>query len=51
MVEVAPGVKEAYFGSEVSNRVPQMLQLLCLFYTVLIAIGLLMISAFEPTEE
>jgi hypothetical protein len=51
MIEVVPGVKEAYFASEVNVRVPEMLQLLCLAYAVLIIIGLLTISKFEPSEE
>ena len=51
MVEVVPGVHEAFFTSEVNKLVPQMLQMLCIAYSALICIGLLMISKFEPSED
>jgi len=51
MFEVAPGVEEAYFSAEVSERVPWMLRTLCIVYFVLLLIGLLLMSNFEPSQE
>jgi hypothetical protein len=51
MVEVAPGIEEPYFPAEVNQKVPQMLQVMCIIWAVLIVIGLLLVSNFKKDDE
>ncbi len=45
--EAAPGVKEYIFPAEINMRVPEMIYILCLCWTILLSIGILTVSNFK----
>ena len=46
--EAAPGVKEYIFPSEINMRVPETIYILCVCWTILLSIGILTVSNFNP---
>lgn len=50
-VEVAPGVYEYMFPASVNSRVPEMIFVMVVCWTILLSIGMLAVSNYKVTSS